>query len=75
MFVDSYVSCKPDPNDLTNLVNLQGHKHSKMCKKRGQAVCGFNFPLPLMLRTMILESSSKTDLDENVADILKRAIE
>ena len=74
-FVDSYVSCKADQNDLTDLVNLQRHKHSKTCKKRGHAVCRFNFPLPPMPRTMILEPLSETDLDENVADILKKALE
>ncbi len=75
-FVDSYVSCKADPNDLTDLVNLQRHKHSKTCKKRGHAVvCRFNFPLPPMPRTMILEPLSETELDENVADILKKALE
>ena len=73
-FVDSYVSCKADSDDLTDLVNLQIHKHSKTCKKRGHAVCRFNFPLPLMPRTMILEPLSETDLHENVADILKKAL-
>ncbi|CAB3977853.1 ATP-dependent DNA helicase PIF1, partial [Paramuricea clavata] len=73
-FVGSYVSCKADSDDLTELVNLQRHKHSKTCKKRGNAVCRFNFPLPPMLRTMILEPLSKTDQDENVADILKKAL-
>ncbi|CAB3991404.1 Hypothetical predicted protein [Paramuricea clavata] len=73
-FVDSYVSCKADSNDLTDLVNLQRHKHSKTCKKRGNAVCRFNFPLPPMPRTMILEPLSETDLEENVADILKKAL-
>ena len=29
-FVDSYVSCKADPDDLSDLVNLQRHKHSKL---------------------------------------------
>ena len=74
-FVGSYVSCKADPNDLTDLVNLQRHEHSKTCKKRGHAVCRFNFPLPPMPRTMILEPLSETDLEENVADILKKVLE
>ena len=73
-FVDSYVSCKADSDDLSYLVNLQTHKHSKMCKKRGHAVCRFNFPLPPMPRTMILEPLSDTDLDENVADMLNEAL-
>ncbi len=59
---------KLTPNDLTDLVNLQRHKHFKTCKKRGYAVCRFNFPLPLMPRTMIQQPLSETELDENVAD-------
>ncbi len=74
-FIDTYVSCKADFNDLTELVNLQRHKHSKTCKKRGHAVCRFNFPLPPMPRTMILEPLSETELDENVTDILKKALQ
>ena len=73
-FVDSYVSCKADSDDLSDLVNLQRHKHSKTCKKRGHAVCRFNFPLPPMPRTMILEPLSDTDLDENVGDMLNEAL-
>ena len=73
-FVDSYVSCKADPNDLTDLVNLQRHKRSKTCKNRGHVVCRFNFPLLPMPRTMILEPLSETDFEENVADILKKAL-
>ena len=73
-FVDSYVSCKADSHDLSDLVNLQRHKHSKTCKKRGHAVCRFNFPLLPMPRTMILEPLSDTDLDKNVADMLNKAL-
>ena len=57
-FVDSYVSCKADSDDLSNLVNLRRHKHSKTCKKRGHPICRFNFPLPPMPKTMILEPLS-----------------
>ena len=64
-----------NPNYLTDLVNLQRHKHSKTCKKRGHAVYRFNFPLPPMPRTMILEPLSETDLEENVADMLKKVLE
>ena len=72
-FVDSYISCKADSNDLSELVNLQRHKHSKTCKKKGRAIFRFNFPLPPMPRTMILEPLSESDLDENFADMLKEA--
>ena len=73
-FVDSYVSCKADSDDLSDLVNLQRHKHSKTCKKRGHPICRFNFPLPPMPKTMILEPLSETDLDENEAEMLKEAL-
>ena len=73
-FVDSYISCKADSDDLSELVNLQRHKHSKTCKKKGRAICRFNFPLPPMPRTVILEPLSESDLDENVADMLKEAL-
>ena len=73
-FVDSYISCKSDSDDLSELVNLQRHKHSKTCKKKGRAICRFNFPLPPMPRTVILEPLSESDLDENVADLLKEAL-
>ncbi|KAL9956638.1 hypothetical protein ACROYT_G038144 [Oculina patagonica] len=54
-FVDSYVACKVDSNELGDLVNLQRHRHSRTCKKQGHKICRFNFPLPPMPRTMILE--------------------
>ena len=73
-FVDSYVSCNADSDDLSDLVNLQRHKHSKTCKKRGHPICRFNFPLPPMPKTMILEPLSETDLDENEAEMLKEAL-
>ena len=34
----------------------------------------YNFPLPPMPRTMILEPLSDADLDENVADTLQKAL-
>ena len=71
-FVDSYVSCSANSDELTDLVNLQRHRHSKTCKKKGHNACRFNFPIPPMSRTMILEPLSETDLEENVADKLKK---
>ena len=70
-FVDSYVSCKADSDGLSDLVNLQTHKHSKTCTKKGRPICRFNLLLPPMPRTMILEPLCETDLDENDADVLK----
>ncbi len=71
-FVDSYVSCKADTDELTDLVNLQRHRHSKTCKKKGHKACRFNFPLPPMPRTMILEPLSEIDLEEHAAKKLKK---
>ena len=51
-FVDSHVSCKADSDDLSDLVSLQRHKHSKTCKKKGHPICRFNFPLPPLPRTI-----------------------
>ena len=64
-FVD--VSCQAGSDELTDVVNLHRHRHSKTCKKKGsQNVCRFNFPLePMpMPRTMILEPLSLADLEE-----------
>ena len=72
--VDSNISCKADSEDLSELVNLQRHKHSKTCKKKGRAISRFNFPLPPMPRTMILEPLSESDLDENVTYMLNEAL-
>lgn len=74
-FVDSYISCKAGSDGLVELVNLQRQKHSKTCKKRTNALYRFNFPLPPMPRTMILEPLSETELDKNVVDILKKNLE
>ena len=55
-FGDKYVTCqKPNiSNEMEELVNLQMHRHAKTCKKAGHKICRFNFPLPLMPRSMIL---------------------
>ncbi|XP_061173328.1 uncharacterized protein LOC133182501 [Saccostrea echinata] len=52
-FVDSYLKCERNAED--NMLELQVHKHSQTCKKRGKAVCRFGFPLPPLQTTMILE--------------------
>ena len=37
-FVDGYASCQADSEELTDLVNLQRHRHSKTCKKGSQCL-------------------------------------
>ncbi|XP_033746958.1 uncharacterized protein LOC117332184 [Pecten maximus] len=67
-YVDEHVTCSLQSDDtaLKNLIELQVHKHSKTCKKKGKAICRFGFPLPPLQQTMILEP-----LEENV-DIYKK---
>ncbi|XP_062609477.1 uncharacterized protein LOC134271261, partial [Saccostrea cucullata] len=52
-FVDSYLKCERNTED--KMIELQVHKHSQTCKKKGKAVCRFGFPLPPLQTTMILE--------------------
>ncbi|XP_071138424.1 uncharacterized protein [Mytilus edulis] len=59
-FIDKYVSCSLSDND-TSLVNLQVHKHSKTCRKKGHPICRFGFPLPPMKATVILEPLKEND--------------
>ena len=40
-FIDSYVSCA---KDTENVSGLQQHAHSKTCRKKGKNICRFNFP-------------------------------
>ena len=53
-FVDQYITCSADNKETANLVNLQSHKHSRTCRKKGKPVCRFGFPLPSHQRTMLL---------------------
>ncbi|XP_078383840.1 uncharacterized protein LOC144666317 [Oculina patagonica] len=72
-FVDKYVTCqKPDSSsEMYDLVNLHMHRHAKTCKKTGQNICRFNFPLPPMPRTMILTPLEKTGYDEESQKCIK----
>ena len=50
---------------MSELVNLQMHRHAKTCKRKGQNICRFNFPLPPMPKTMILQP-----LDVKIVDAI-----
>lgn len=55
-FVNKYVTCiNCQSDEMKDLVNLQVHRHAKTCKKLGHNVCRFNFPLPPMKETVILQ--------------------
>ena len=53
-FVNQYLTCSTDNKETANLVNLQTHKHSRTCRKKGKPICRFGFPLPPLPRTMLL---------------------
>ena len=54
-FVDKYVFCSSQHDIASHLIDLQTHKHSKTCRKKGKAVCRFGFPLPPLRKTLLLE--------------------
>ena len=53
-FVDQYLTCSAATEDTAHLVELQTHKHSRTCRKKGRAICRFGFPLPPLPKTMLL---------------------
>ncbi|KAK3087854.1 hypothetical protein FSP39_011503 [Pinctada imbricata] len=62
-FVDQYVTCSNERESIAGLIDLQTHKHSKTCRKKGKAVCRFGFPLPPLRTTMLLEPL-ETDVEK-----------
>ena len=53
-FVDKYLTCSVNDEETAHLVELQTHKHSKTCRKKGKAICRFGFPLPPLPQTLLL---------------------
>lgn len=72
-FVDRYITCKNDQSEkMKELVNLQTHRHAKTCKKGGHKICRFNFPLPPMSKSMILESLRESYFVEDELNEIKK---
>ena len=72
-FVDKYVTCKNDQSEeMKELVNLQTHRHAKTCKKGGHKICRFNFPLPTMPKSMILEPLRESCFVEDELNEIKK---
>ena len=69
-FVDGYLTCSSDNEKTANLINLQSHKHSRTCRKRGKPICRFGFPLPPLPKTMLLYP-----LEENIDKYKKKNVE
>ena len=69
-FVDNYLTCSANDDETAHLVELQTHKHSRTCRKKGKAICRFGFPLPPLPRTMLLYP-----LEEDVDQFKKKHAE
>lgn len=54
-FIDKFITCQYDPKNP--LITLRKHRHSNTCRKgkRNKEKRRFNFPFPVMPRTMILD--------------------
>ena len=62
-FVDQHTTCFKN-HEIAELVNYQTHRHARTCKKGSKNICRFNFPLPPMPETLILEP-----LDEETVEL------
>lgn len=56
---------------MEDLVNLQMHRHAKTCKKAGNKICRFNFPIPPMPKTIILKRFDDSYYDEQKNKVIK----
>ena len=72
-FVDKFISChKPNrTSEMEDLVNLQMHRHAKTCKKGGNKICRFKFPIPPMPKTIILKRFDDCYYDEQKNKVIK----
>ena len=61
-YIDKILTChlptKEEDETLYNLVQYQMHRHSHTCCKGRKFQCRFNYPLPPMRKTVILEPLS-----------------
>jgi hypothetical protein len=53
-FIDKSISCSKS-GGRPELINNQTHRHARRCRKKGRAICRFNFPLPPKPSTRILD--------------------
>jgi hypothetical protein len=61
-FLDKYITCNTDHLD-PNFVKVHRHYHTRSCRKRKNSHCRYNFPIPPMRSTRIIEPDS---LEDNV---------
>ena len=66
-YVDEYLTCSNEDEEINNLIDLQIHNHSRTCNKKQDKICRFGYPLPPLPKTMVLQP-----LDENVDEYRKK---
>ena len=55
-YIDQVASCSSDvPDEWTEFLDFQKHKHSRSCRKGGRPVCRFGIPFPPMKKTVVLK--------------------
>ena len=42
-YVDTFLTCNSEDPEIAELAELQIHKHSRTCRKKGKALCRFGF--------------------------------
>lgn len=74
-FVDKYITCTNDQShEMGELVNLQTHRHAKTCKKGGHKICRFNFPIPPVPRSVILEPLKEANFNDDELKEMKKTL-
>ena len=54
-FVDEFLQCCVDDQEMKHLTDIQIHKHSRTCRKKVDKICRFGYPLPPLPCTMVLD--------------------
>lgn len=57
-FIDQYVTCHAN-EEMSEYVNYQTHRHASTCRKKGELICRFGFPIPPMDRIRLLNGLEK----------------
>ncbi len=71
-FIDTWISTKVEVNeDEKKYLSYQIHKHSRSCRKRGEAICRFGIPFFPMQATTILKPLVDGEVDEERLETLK----
>lgn len=72
-FIDKFITCKRNSR-LAEVINYQTHRHARTCRKKGQSVCRFGFPLPPLDKTMILHGFDENKPINEVSEAKKNFV-